>query len=125
MSAPNIVGVTTITGITTFLSLSSTNPTLLVSNPASSNEVYKINSIIVANDSDAATGKVTIKYHDAAAGLGVSYSISKNVGVASEATLVVLDRAAAIYLEEGRSISAQASNANYLDVICSYESIID
>ena len=50
MAAPNIVGVNTITGITTYLSLADTNATVLVTNAASSNYVYKINTIVVAND---------------------------------------------------------------------------
>lgn len=124
MAAPNIVGVTTIVGVSTFLSLANTAANVLVNNPANSDYVYKINSIIVANDGTA-TGKVTVRIHNAAAGAGTSFSIANNVGIASEATLVVLDKASSIYLEENESITVQASASNTLDVVCSYETIID
>ena len=125
MAAPNIVGVITIVGVTTYLSLSSTSATVLVSNPASSNYVYKINSIIVANDDGTSSADITVAYHDAAAGGGTGYKIAHTVAVAADSTLVVLDKASSIYLEENRSIVVTASVANDLDVICSYETIID
>lgn len=125
MAAPNIVGVTTITGITTFVSLSSTNPTVIVSNPASSDYVYKINSIVVSNIDGTNSADITIKLHNTAAGAGTSFSIATTVPVNADSTLVVLDKASSIYLEENRSITATASAANDLDVICSYEAIID
>lgn len=125
MAAPNIVGVITIVGVTTYLSLSSTSATVLVSNPASSHYVYKINSIIVANDDGSSSADITVAYHDAAAGGGTGYKIAHTVAVAADSTLVVLDKASSIYLEENRSIVVTASVANDLDVICSYETIID
>lgn len=125
MAAPNIVGVSTIVGITTFLKLANTSANLLVSNPADSNYVYKINSIAVSNTNVAGPAEITIKIHDASAGAGTSFSLTTNVGIASKSSLVVLDKSATIYLEENRSITAQANVSNYLDIICSYEAIID
>jgi hypothetical protein len=125
MAAPNLVGITTIVGVTTYLNLSTTDATLLVSNPSASDNVYKINSLIVANIDGSSSADITVKLHDAAAGLGVSYSIANTVAVAADSTLVVLDRASAIYLEENKSISVTASAANDLSVICSYETITD
>ena len=50
MSNPNIVNVTSIIGLTTFVSIANTNTyQVFVSNSSSSNEVYKINSIIASN----------------------------------------------------------------------------
>ena len=123
MAAPNIVGITTIVGVTTFLSLGTTSATVLVSNPASSGEVFKINSIIVANDDGASSADITVAIHDAAAGGGTGYKIAHTVAVGADSTLVVLDKASSIYLEEDRSIVVTASAASDLDVICSYEEI--
>ena len=39
--------------------------------------------------------------------------------------LVVLDKASSIYLEENKSISISANAADELDVVCSYETIVD
>lgn len=123
MAAPNIVGVTTIIGITTFVALTSTNATVIVSNPASSNKVFKINSIIVANVDGTNTANITLKIHDRAAGAGTGISLANTIDVVADSTLVVLDKASSIYLEEDKSIVATASAANDLDVVCSYESI--
>ena len=125
MAAPNIVGVSTIVGITTFLKLANTSANLLVSNPPNSDYVYKINSISVSNTSAVGPAEITIKIHDAAAGAGTSFSLTTNVSIATKSSLVVLDKSATIYLEENRSLTAQANNSNYLDVVCSYEAIID
>jgi len=125
MAAPNIVGVATVTGKTTYLSIPDTSANVLLSNAASSNSVYKINSIIVANDSSGgSTSKITVTFNSAAAGGGTAYNIAKNVGISSESTLVIVDKASSIYLEENNSIVVTASVADSLDVICSYEEII-
>jgi len=125
MAAPNIVGITTITGITTSLSLANTSATVLVNNPAGSDYVYKINSIIVANDDGSNSADITVAIHDQDDGAGTPYKLAHTVAVAADSTLVILDKATSIYLEENRSIVVTASAGGDLDVICSYESIID
>ena len=125
MAAPNIVGVSTIIGITTMRSLGDTSATTIVSNPANSNYVYKINSIIVANDDGSSSADITIALHDQDDGGGTAFKLAHTVAVAADSTLVVLDKASSIYLEEDRSIVATASAGDDLDVICSYETIID
>lgn len=125
MAAPNIVGVSTIIGITTMRSLGDTSATTIVSNPANSNYVYKINSIIVANDDGSSSADITIALHDQDDGGGTAFKLAHTVAVAADSTLVVLDKASSIYLEEDRSIVATASAANDLDVTISYETIID
>ena len=123
MAAPNIVGVTTIVGITTFLSLTTTNATLLLSNAASSGKVLKINSIIVANVDGTNSADITVRLHNAAAGAGTSFALASTVAVTADSSLVTLDKASSIYLEENRSITVTASAANDLDVVCSFEEI--
>ena len=123
MAAPNIVNVTTITGKLAYLSLANTSATLLVSNAASSGKVFKINSIIVANDDGANDASITVSVNSAAAGGGTAYKLAHTISVAADSTLVVLDKASSIYLEEDRSIVCTASAGGDLDVICSYEEI--
>ena len=48
MAAPNIVNVTTITGKTAGLAVT-TSATDIVDNPASSGKVFKVNSLIISN----------------------------------------------------------------------------
>lgn len=121
MAAPNIVGVTTILGITTSVQLG-TSPTTIVSNAAGSGKVYKINTIIASNETGA-TATVSVRYNDNAAGAGTTFTIANGIDIATKSTLVVLDKASSIYLEEDRSISALSGTASAVDLTISYEDI--
>ena len=123
MAAPNLVNVSTITAKTAYLSLNSTSATTLLSNAASSGKVFKLNSIIVANDDGSSAADVTISINSAASGGGTAYKIIHTASVIADASLVVIDKNSAIYLEEDRSIVVTASAADDLDVICSYEEL--
>ena len=123
MAAPNIVNVSTITGKTFYLALSTTSATELVSNAASSGKVFKINMIQVANVDGSNSCDVTVDYHTQDDIGGTAYSLISTVSVPADASLVVLDKNTAIYLEEDRSISVTAGTANDLEVLVSYEEI--
>ena len=123
MTAPNIVNVSAITGKTDLIALSTTAQTTLVSNPAASGKVIKINMIQVANVDGTNACDVTIDVHNAAAGGGTAYSLVATASVPADASLIALDKSTAIYLEEDKSITATASAANDLEVIVSYEEI--
>ena len=121
MAAPNIVGVTTIIGITTALQLT-TSPVAIVSNAADSGKVFKINSIIAGNETTSTTN-VSVYYNSAAAGAGTTFALANGIDVATKSSLVVLDKASSIYLEENKSITALASAGTSIELIISYESI--
>jgi hypothetical protein len=123
MAAPNIVDVSTITGKSATVALSTTSQTTLVSNAASSGKVFKINMIQVANVDGTNAADVTVDMHSAAAGGGTAYSLVSTISVPADASLVVVDKGTAIYLEEDRSISVTAGTANDLEVVVSYEEI--
>jgi len=121
MAAPNIVGVTTILGITTSQQLGTT-ATTIVSNPANSGKVFKINAIVAANKTGS-TASVSVRYNDNAAGAGTTLTIANGIDVATKSTLVILDKASSIYLEENRSLTALSGTASAMDLIVSYEDI--
>lgn len=124
MANPNIVNVTTILGNTSTTSLSSTSVFSIASNAASSNKVYKINSIVVANVDGSAAADITINlYTSATAGTGTATAIASTISVPADATLVVTDKTTSFYLLEDRSIGAIASAANDLVVTASWEEI--
>jgi hypothetical protein len=123
MAAPNIVNVSTITGKSFYLALSTTSATQLVSNAASSGKVFKINMIQVANVDGTVACDVTVDYHTEDDIGGTAYSLVSTVSVPADASLVVIDKNTALYLEEDRSISVTAGTANDLEVIVSYEEI--
>ena len=121
MAAPNIVGVTTILGITTASQLT-TSPVSILSNDASSGKVFKINTILAANKT-ASTATVTVRYNDNAAGAGTTFALANGIDVGTKTSLVILDKASSIYLEENRSITALSGTSSAIDLIISYESI--
>ena len=81
MTAPNIVNVATITGKTATVALSTTNATVLVNNAASSNKVFKINMIQVANVDGTNSCDVTVDVHSADDGAGTAYSLVSTASV--------------------------------------------
>jgi len=123
MAAPNIVNVSTIIGKSATVALTSTNATTLVSNAASSSKVFKINMIQVANVDGSNACDVTVDVHSQDDGGGTAYSLVNTISVPADASLVVVDKGTALYLEEDKSITATAGTASDLEVIVSYEEI--
>jgi len=126
MANPNILQAATVVGNTsTFLISSTANPfaTALVNNAASSNKVYKINSIVVANVDGSAAADITISIFSEDDLGGTGTAIASTISVPADATLIVTDKTTSFYLLEDRSIGATASAANDLVVTCSWEEI--
>jgi hypothetical protein len=121
MTAPNIVNVANITGVSTFVGINTLTPVVLISNAASSNQVYKINTLLAAGI--GATTAITVKIHSAAAGAGTSVSIASTITVPQGSSLAIIGKDTPLYLEENRSISVTAAAINSIDVVASYETI--
>jgi hypothetical protein len=123
MAAPNIVNVSTITGVTTFVSgISTLTPTIIISNAAASNSVLKLNTVMAANRT-ASTAIITLKIFDGAAGAGSSVSIGSSISVPSGSTLILIGKDSPIYIEENRSIGIIGITTSAFDVTASYEAI--
>lgn len=123
MTAPNLLTISSVVGISTALQLTTTNSTLFLSNANASNQVFKINNITAANIDGAVAADITIRYHTAAAGAGSSIPFAQTITVPADASLVIVGKDNPIYLEENRSLTAQASVANDISIICSYEQL--
>lgn len=124
MANPNILNITSITGFTTSVSIANTNTyNVFLSNSASSNNVYRVNTIVASNIDGSNNVDVTVSYFSQAAGAGTSTPLVYTTTVPAKGTLVVLGKDTPIYLEENRSLSAFASNADRCAIICSYEVI--
>lgn len=123
MAAPNIVQVANIAGRTATTALSANTPASVVSNAASSGNVIKINSIFVANTSPTAAIIANVSVNSAAAGAGSNTALIANAGIATGTTLIALDKASSIYLEEDKSITVETTAA--ADCVISYEIVSD
>jgi len=123
MAAPNIVNVTTITGKSAVVSLTTTSATAVVSNAASSGKVFKINSLVVSNVDGTNAADITVSYYSEDDIGGTATEIVSTISVPADASLVVIDKNTSIYLEEDRSIGATAGTASDLKVLVSFEEI--
>jgi hypothetical protein len=123
MAAPNIVNVTTITGKSAVVDLTTTNATLVVENPAASNKVFKINSLIISNVDGTNAADITVSLYSEDNIGGTATQIVSTVSVPADASLVVIDKNTSFYLEEDKSIGATAGSASDLKVVISYEEI--
>ena len=132
MAAPNIVNVTTITGVTTFHSgiavttggKGALGITTVVSNAASSGKVLKINSLVAA--SIGSTTGVTLQYFNDVnhASAASTVSIGMTLSVPTFSTLAVITKDNSVYLEENTALGIFAQpNTGTIDVVCSYEEI--
>lgn len=128
MASPNLANVTTITGTTTYLTPSVTTAVVLLPNAASSNQVFRINQIIVANvdGTNAVDCTVSIYTNGAVAqgsapSSGTAYPIASTISVPADASLIVVDKTTAIYLMENTSITVTSGTASKLTFSISYE----
>jgi len=118
MAAPNIVNVTQITGKSVGVLVTTSTQTPLT-NPASSGEVYKVNTIIAANVNGTAAASVTVALFRNS----VEYRVASGIFVPAGASLVVVSKDAAFYMEEGDALRIRASQNSYIHAIISYELI--
>lgn len=121
MAAPNIVGPTTITAKTAVLSsVTGATGTVLLSNAASSGKAFQVTSLYVANVDGTSACDVTIKLHSQDDAGGTGRAICSTVSVPADATVIVVDKNAPIWLEEDKSIVVTPSASNDLEFVCSY-----
>lgn len=122
MANPNLLSATTISGITTFLELSTSSQTL-VTNAAASGKVMRIGGVTVANIDGTNAADVTVKIHNAAAGAGTSFSLFQTISVPGDSSITLVDKNNVVYVGENQSFTAEASAASDLNIIVSYEEI--
>lgn len=119
MTAPNMIGTTVIKGESNVKTTLTTSPITIVFNQVDSNQVYKVNNIVVSNIDGTNTADVTVKL----ARQGVDYSIISTASVPADASLIAASKETCIYLEEGDAIQAFASANDDLDISISYETV--
>jgi hypothetical protein len=122
MANPNIVNVTVINGVTTYLAPANTTANVLLSNAASSNLVFKINNIVAANTTGSAAN-TTVSIDNAAAGAGTDFPIVSAVSVPGNSSLIAVDKTTSFYLMENQSIVVTSGTSGAITYTISYESI--
>ena len=118
MAAPNIVNVATITGKSVTGAITTSTSTLL-QNSASSNKVFKINTILISNVDGTNSATAAISLYSG----GTDRYIVKGISVPAGATVVIIDKNSSLYLEEDKIIRGDASANGDLEFVISYEEI--
>lgn len=118
MANPNIVNVTSILGKTAVANVTTASSNLVV-NSAGSNTIIKINTLIASNINATATFEFSASIYRSS----IDYSLASTIAIPSDASLVVLSKDTAIYLEEGDSIRCSSSSNGAIVAVCSYEII--
>jgi hypothetical protein len=131
MANPNIVNVATIFGQTTFLTPANTSTFVLVTNTAASNNVFKLEQIVAANQTNTAAN-VTVSIFTSGAtsagnvvttGASNTFAIASNISVPAYASLIVMDKTTSTYLLEDRAIVVSSGTNNAITFSVSYEQI--
>jgi hypothetical protein len=123
MANPNIVNVTDIRGNNSLVSLSTTNATEIINNAASSNKIYKVNSLVVSNTDGTLPYFVTVSVYSQDNIGGTAYPIVSTLNIPADSSVIIIDKSSGIYLKEDQSIGATAETASKLVVTASWEEI--
>ena len=124
MANPNIVNVTSIYGKVDGHALTTDAIDAYGSNviTCGADQLYKINSIIVANIDGSNSVNIDVALNLAS---DARFYLAKTVTVPADSTLVVVGKDSPIYLEEGDELEARASVASDAELIVSYEILND
>jgi hypothetical protein len=117
MANPNIVNVSTLTGKTSVFTLTTATQTV-ITNSTSSGKILKVDSLFVSNTTSTAAS-VTIDLFRSS----VAYKITSAISVPANSTLLVIDKASNIFLEEGDTLRAIAGTTNVLQLVTSFEEL--
>ena len=115
-----MIALTTVNGNTVGANLTTTSSTTVLTNPASSNHVYKINTLNVSNGNTTSAATITLNWTSSAGGV---FPIVANIIIPAQSTLNIIDKSSQYYLQENTTLSATANIANVLIVTCSYEDL--
>jgi hypothetical protein len=122
MANPNIVNVTSILGITSYLVPTTTTATTWTALTPAVGTVNKINNIVAANVTATAAG-ITVSVNSATGGLGTAYRLAWQITVPANASLIVTDKTTAFYVGEAQSVVVTSGTTNAIEMVASYEAI--
>lgn len=115
MANPNINSATTVVANNNAIELSTLSEIQLISNSTSSNKIYLVDSIVVANTT-AATVTVIVSFYNSATNSGTAYQLMPTISVPANSTLI-LGKNDGINIKENQSIYIIAGTINALKAI--------
>jgi len=122
MANPNIVGVTSIYGNTSYLIPSTSSVTTWTALTPASLTVNKVDNIVASNVTSVAV-PVTVSINSASGGGGTAYRIAYQISVPANASLIIVDKTTALYVGDAQSIVVTVGTGNAIELTASYEAI--
>lgn len=131
MANPNIVNVTQIYGQTNYLTPANTSTLVLIANTSGSGNVFKVNQIVAANQTNTAANVTVSLFTSGATTSGnavtrattTTFDVTSNISVPAFASLIVVDKTTATYLIEDRAFVVASGTANAITFSVSYEQL--
>jgi hypothetical protein len=131
VSNPNIVNVTQIYGQTNYLTPANTSTLVLIANTSGSGNVFKVNQIVAANQTNTAanvtvslfTSGGTTSGNAVTRAAATTFDVTSNISVPAFASLIVVDKTTATYLIEDRAFVVASGTANAITFSVSYEQL--
>lgn len=117
MSAPNLLGSTTVTGKTALAALTTATANV-ITNAAASSTVVKLDNVVLANyTANAVSANVMINRSS------TLYYVGGTISIPANSTLVLLGKDTSLYLEEGDVLQANVSANTAVSFSAGYELI--
>lgn len=117
MAAPNIVNVSSIYGRTKTQVATTAFVTLLT---GVTDKVLKVNTVIAANTDTSNPYSASLTFNDGT----LEVDIAQSIVVPAKSSLIIIDKASSLYMEEGHTIQVKAQHAD-IEFTISYEEIDD
>lgn len=122
MANPNILTATSVVGDNSTTVIGGT-ATQAINNAASSNKVYKVNSIVAANTDGTNAVDVTLSIYSEDDLGGTAYPVASTISVPADASLIITDKTTSFYLKEDQSVGALCSSSGTITLACSWDEI--
>ena len=121
MATPNIASPTTINGKTVIMIPSTTSLTQIGS-AAATGHIFKVDSITAANVTGTAA-TVTLGVYPTTNVTGTPSRIAFQITVPANASIILVDKAMGLWLDEGQSVGVTSGTTNAIEITMVYEDI--
>jgi hypothetical protein len=122
MANPNMINVSSILGVTTYLVPTTTTETTWTALTPAANTVNKIDTMTATNVT-ATAATITVSINSAISGGGTAYRLAFQTSVPANSSLIVVDKSTMLYVGEAQSIVVTSGTTNAIEMVATYEAI--
>jgi hypothetical protein len=122
MANPNMLNVSSILGVTTYLVPTTTTATTWTALTPSAGTINKIDTMMATNVT-ATAATITVSINSAISGGGTAYRLTFQTSVPGNSSLIVVDKSTMLYVGEAQSIVVTSGTTNAIEMVSTYEAI--